>query len=309
MVMIFHSYASLPDGKWGLVEWLVEVFIWFVGDYALTHALNWPVVQCLKVWQKILSTARVGIWVWNAFLKAWSWLMIACKILGFVTIKLILWTFWASKIWGDNTLINHGWCFICSYHVIHELRAFITTNHYFTSDMFRRAVGEHFKRSSSVNSQQQWKDQWGKPEMDGLLAPDFGRIAITTTWCSKGMGWHKYTKMHIPCNLIMGHWYRVIYIYIYHIIYTCTHGTSPLIHWLEICLGHTSTFGIGTKPGDELLETRVELSLAEEFLTSTHWRSWGGAVAVRLGMSLAFQIGLFTKDDGDMFVVRTWYNW
>ena len=146
MVMIFHSYASLPDGKWGLVEWLVEVFIWFVGDYALTHALNWPVVQCLKGWQKILSTARVGIWVWNAFLKAWSWLMIACKILGFVTMKILLWTFWASKIWGDNTLINHGWCFICSYHVIHELRAFMKMNHYFTSDMFRRAVGEHFKR-------------------------------------------------------------------------------------------------------------------------------------------------------------------
>ena len=163
---------------------------------------------------------------------------------------------------------------------------------------------ESISSDQLVNSQQQWKDQWEKPKM-GPLAPDFGRIPgiPITTWCSKGMGWQKYTKMHIPCNLIMGHWYRVIY------IYTCTHGTSPLIHRLEICLGHTSTFGIGTKPGDELLETRVELSLAEEFLTSTHWRSWGGAVAVRLRMSLAFQIGLFTKDDGDMFVIRTWYNW
>ena len=154
--------------------------------------------------------------------------MIACKILGFVTMKILLWTFWASKIWGDNTLINHGWCFICSYHVIHELRAFMKTNHYFTSDMFRRAVGEHFKRligqypttmERSVGRSPKWMVYPCLPSTYsnslGPLAPDFGRIPITTTCCSKGMGWQKYTKMHIPCNLIMGHWYRVIYIYIY----------------------------------------------------------------------------------------------
>ena len=138
-------------------------------------------------------------------LKAWSWLMIACKILGFVWIcydqNYSLDVLSIKDMGREHT--DKSWLVfycICSYHVIHELRAFMKTNHYFTSDMFRRAVGEHFKRSigqyptTMERSMGEARNGWFihvYPQHIvipiGPLAPDFGRIPgipITTTWCS-----------------------------------------------------------------------------------------------------------------------------